>query len=521
MRLTGAAIVVLIGLVGFMPADHTLSSSAQLVDWAPQGDASDVTSMPQAVPDRGGDAPIRNSCLLDPADNLPGSLDPLLTTQKAAQDVSGRSTLGVCVPDYSLACGGSDTWNNGASGSTDQIDSYSCIAWDESGPEYTYTFTSNFTGQVIVSLSNMAADLDVFVLDDSWGGCNSDNCIAFGNTSASFSAVAGGIYHIVVDGYAGAVSNYTVSLACVDPPEIDVSPASLNVAVPVGGSDSALMAIANLGDQPLDWNLSSSTGGTNVVGEWTTNGDWYCDGSSVWNVGFTFGSDGTFATGDGNSGTWAQTNNAVVLTFSNGQTVYNGYIAGDVIAGTMSSYGMPGCWEATRGAPTQAASVSGEFSSSGERVVPSGVGTEAVAAGTAPTKPSLEHEPALAWLSVAPTSGTAAGGGASSVTVGVDGAQYTAGEYGLLRIYSNDADERLVAVPVAVTMQAVVKAGTATAPTGGSVVAPVTASLPNGKALGAFNLTVAYNAAVVQATACSVAPAFLGACSTATPGASL
>ena len=116
-----------------------------------------------------------------------------------------------CVPDWTLACGGSDLWNNGNTGSTDRIDTYSCTDWDESGPEYAYTFVPSVSGQVDVSLSDLSADLDLFILAP---GCNATNCLAYGDVTASFDAVAGQLYYIVVDGYEGAVGDYTINVSC-------------------------------------------------------------------------------------------------------------------------------------------------------------------------------------------------------------------------------------------------------------------------------------------------------------------
>jgi len=94
------------------------------------------------------------------------------------------------------------------------IDSYSCIGWDESGPEYAYSFVPDVSGTATATLSGMSADLDVFVLDGWWGVCSPGNCIAYHNTSATFNVVAGETYYLVVDGYQGAISDYTLSVTC-------------------------------------------------------------------------------------------------------------------------------------------------------------------------------------------------------------------------------------------------------------------------------------------------------------------
>lgn len=118
---------------------------------------------------------------------------------------------GGCVPDMTLDCGGGDSWNNGGLGSTDLIDSYSCTSWNESGPEYAYAFVPSVSGQVDVSLSNLGADLDLFIVAP---GCNPTNCLTHGDTTASFNAIAGQLYYVVVDGYQGAVSDYTINVSC-------------------------------------------------------------------------------------------------------------------------------------------------------------------------------------------------------------------------------------------------------------------------------------------------------------------
>jgi len=131
------------------------------------------------------------------------------------------SQTGICIPARSLSCGSSHSWNNGGAGSTDEIDSYSCSSWNESGPEYAYSFLAIGAGEVDVTLSGMSADLDIFVIEESNGLCNRLRCISHGDNSASFGAEAGQTYYLVVDGYYGDVSDYTITVNC----SIDYPPA--------------------------------------------------------------------------------------------------------------------------------------------------------------------------------------------------------------------------------------------------------------------------------------------------------
>ena len=119
----------------------------------------------------------------------------------------------LCVPDWTLSCNGSDWWSTENWGATEVVDSYSCVGWDESGPEYAYTFQPQESSEVTVQLSEMSQNLDVFVLDGT-DGCDPQNCIAHGNNRAVFQAEAGRTYYVVVDGRNGVSGSYRINLYC-------------------------------------------------------------------------------------------------------------------------------------------------------------------------------------------------------------------------------------------------------------------------------------------------------------------
>ena len=132
-----------------------------------------------------------------------------------------RPLAAACEPDSTLDCGDTDSWNTTWLGSTDQVDSYSCMpSWDESGQEYAYEFTPTQTVTATATLSNMTVDLDVFALQDTGAGCDPSDCIAFGDDSATFTAQAGETYYIVVDGYEGEQGAYTIELSCPPSPRL-------------------------------------------------------------------------------------------------------------------------------------------------------------------------------------------------------------------------------------------------------------------------------------------------------------
>jgi hypothetical protein len=123
-----------------------------------------------------------------------------------------------CVPDYTLACGGSDSWSTLNPGATDAVDAWSCVGWDESGPEYTYSFTTATAQEVTASISNLGSnDLDIFVVDDAAGYCTSGNCVSYDDTDAVWTALPGQTYYIVVDGYFGDAGTYDIDVSCAAP----------------------------------------------------------------------------------------------------------------------------------------------------------------------------------------------------------------------------------------------------------------------------------------------------------------
>jgi hypothetical protein len=91
------------------------------------------------------------------------------------------------------------------------IDSYSCIGWTETGPEVFYQLLLLEPTTLDIVISNMSADLDIFLLPQSG---SPDDCIEFGDSGISVDCLPAGLYYIAVDGYFGAISDFTLSLTC-------------------------------------------------------------------------------------------------------------------------------------------------------------------------------------------------------------------------------------------------------------------------------------------------------------------
>jgi hypothetical protein len=115
-----------------------------------------------------------------------------------------------CANAIPINCGDVVTGDN--TGLPSNFDSYGCGYSSETGGEIFYVLTLTQIMEVSVALSGMTADLDVFL-----GTCDEDlNCIAYGNVSFTTTLEAGD-YYIVVDGYYGAESAYTLTVDCVEP----------------------------------------------------------------------------------------------------------------------------------------------------------------------------------------------------------------------------------------------------------------------------------------------------------------
>jgi cysteine-rich repeat protein len=136
------------------------------------------------------------------------------TTGGDGCDASCDQEAPVCAPAYDLACGSADSWSTENVGSTDLLDGYSCSTWNESGREYAYRFISDVTGDVTVNLSDLAVDLDLFVVSESGAGCDANGCVSHGDNTVTFAATAGETYYVIVDGFNGASGSYTIDLAC-------------------------------------------------------------------------------------------------------------------------------------------------------------------------------------------------------------------------------------------------------------------------------------------------------------------
>jgi hypothetical protein len=124
------------------------------------------------------------------------------------------SVGGSCTSVATVACGDSVTADT--STASNGISAYSCSSWDESGLELAYAFAAVASEDVTVEFNppSFAPDHDIFILEDVGGGCDGSNCVGGGDTDATFSAVSGTTYYIVIDGYGGDAGEFTFDVVC-------------------------------------------------------------------------------------------------------------------------------------------------------------------------------------------------------------------------------------------------------------------------------------------------------------------
>jgi len=98
--------------------------------------------------------------------------------------------------------------------SPNNVELYSCVGWNESGGEDVYEIILDDYYLLNIVITDLEADLNVFLLTD----CDEATCTAYGSTTIS-GEFNPGTYYIVVDGYNGAASPYTLTVDCEIPPD--------------------------------------------------------------------------------------------------------------------------------------------------------------------------------------------------------------------------------------------------------------------------------------------------------------
>ena len=179
-----------------------------------QGDTSNYDIDLDVVASGGGGPTTEASCTDGLDDDGDGAVD-CADSDCAADPACTGGGGGTCVVDYTLNCGDTDSWATTSSGATTAVSAYSCVSFTDTGPEYTYTFTPASDTTATFTLSALGSnDLDVFVLDGASSVCSGSNCLDWGDTTTSVSAIGGQTYYVVVDGFQGDSGSYDISVSC-------------------------------------------------------------------------------------------------------------------------------------------------------------------------------------------------------------------------------------------------------------------------------------------------------------------
>lgn len=127
-------------------------------------------------------------------------------------------------PQYSNDCNAAPFLNCGQSvrhsseGYPANIQSYGCSSWQEPGRErlYRLAFQAGRTYTITVTpRSPSGFDPDIFLLTS----CQPASCVAFNNTTITYTAATTGTFYLMVDAYRGPASGeYDLSMQCSDPP---------------------------------------------------------------------------------------------------------------------------------------------------------------------------------------------------------------------------------------------------------------------------------------------------------------
>jgi len=117
-----------------------------------------------------------------------------------------------------LTCGAVRSGWNDDPGSTQDRSFYGCTSLRYTGPEVAFSFVTDRDEEVSATLDGLSADLDLYVLGSS--ACDGRDCITNSDQSATdpeqvtFTAQAGDVTVIVIDGWEGAVSPFELRIDC-------------------------------------------------------------------------------------------------------------------------------------------------------------------------------------------------------------------------------------------------------------------------------------------------------------------
>ena len=186
----------------------------------------------EICPDADEDGYPDESCGGDDCDDTDASVNP--GAHESCGDLADNDCDGLIdgddpdcdcdTPDFVINC--DDIASGTTVGGENVLSIYPvCTSTDESGPEVIFTLTIPTERQLVIELTDLSADLDLFFLADEGGEACIARCLDFSNGLDDeiilVDAAPAGTYHIVVDGYEGAEGDFTLSVACCEDADDD------------------------------------------------------------------------------------------------------------------------------------------------------------------------------------------------------------------------------------------------------------------------------------------------------------
>jgi hypothetical protein len=123
-----------------------------------------------------------------------------------------------CEPAATITCGETYSGRNDDPGSTNFINFEGCYDGRHVGSEFPLAFVTDLDEPVTLSLQGLSEDLDLFVHEST--ACDPTSCLAVShendasNEQIVFQATAGHPYTVVVEGWEGSTSAYSLTVAC-------------------------------------------------------------------------------------------------------------------------------------------------------------------------------------------------------------------------------------------------------------------------------------------------------------------
>ncbi len=109
-----------------------------------------------------------------------------------------------------------DEWSTENAGATDDVDSYSCSVFIESGPEYAYEFVTDTAANDTVRLIPEAGLISTCSCSPGaeTAACGADLCDQYNDNELTFTATPDVPDAVVVDGFRGDAGNYRIEFIC-------------------------------------------------------------------------------------------------------------------------------------------------------------------------------------------------------------------------------------------------------------------------------------------------------------------